>query len=383
MESAFSRTLIGAPPRRRVAASAAGSPAPTVPPPADGAAAIIRNSGVGADRLRLSVVVPCFQVGQLAVEAVESVLRQTMPDLEVIVVDDGSTDDTLARVLRIGDPRLTCISQRNRGLAGARNTGIRHARAPFIGFCDGDDVWHPRKAATHLAVMETEPSVGLTFSYSAYLNEAGLPTGQFLVTRCRQPTTRDLVARNHVGNGSTPIVRRDCFTRAGLFDETLRSCEDVEMWVRLSVRTPYALRLIPEALTGYRIREGSLTLTFDSFLAASRLSLDRFRQYVPGFTARAAHRTYAEHLRVASRKAFSNGQVALSRSLFLEAVRHSPALLAHDLRAFAMAVLHILALPLPESLQPIPYRLAMRLMKRLYAVRFQADDSTDTSWRSA
>ena len=65
------------------------------------------------------------------------------------------------------------------------------------------------------------------------------------MTRCRQPTTRDLIARNHIGNGSTAIVRRECFAMAGLFDESLASCEDAEMWTRLSVRTPYALRLVP------------------------------------------------------------------------------------------------------------------------------------------
>src|SRR5262245_45487096 len=96
--------------------------------------------------VRLSVVVPCYNVGALARAAIESVLAQTMPALEVIAVDDGSTDDTLRHILRVEDPRLTCVTQANRGLAGARNTGIRHARAPLIGFCDGDDVWFPAKA---------------------------------------------------------------------------------------------------------------------------------------------------------------------------------------------------------------------------------------------
>jgi glycosyltransferase involved in cell wall biosynthesis len=334
---------------------------------------VVRRSSVAASRLRLSVVVPCFSVGALAVEAVRSILRQTMADVEIIVVDDGSTDDTLMQVLRIDDRRLTCITQGNRGLAGARNTGIRHARAPLIGFCDGDDVWHPSKAAKHLAVMEQDPTIGLTFSYSAYLDESGAPTGQFLVTRCRAPTARDLVVRNHVGNGSTPIVRKECFERAGLFDETLRSCEDVEMWVRLAVLTPYALRLIPEPLTGYRVRQGSLTVSYDSFLAANRLAVQCFARYVPGFTPRIAERSHAEALRIASRKAFSNGQIALSRSLFLQALRHSPALVLLDGRAFVMAALHLTALPLPSRFQTAPYRLLRRLMRIAYAQLFRGD----------
>lgn len=346
----------------------AGARAPAAP-------LVVRRSTVAASRLRLSVVVPCFGVGSLAVEAVRSILRQTMTDIEVIVVDDGSTDDTLVHVLRIDDRRLTCVTQANRGLAGARNTGIRHARAPLIGFCDGDDLWHPHKAARHLAIMEKDPTVGLTFSYSAYLDESGAPTGQFLVTRCRAPTARDLVVRNHVGNGSTPIVRRECFERAGLFDETLRSCEDVEMWVRLSVLTPYTLRLIPEPLTGYRVRQGSLTVSYENFLVANRLAVQRFARYVPGFTPRVAERSHAEALRIASRKAFSSGQVALSRRLFVQALRHSPTLVLRDARAFTMALLHLAALPLPNRLQTAPYRLLRRLLRIAYAQLLDNDPS--------
>jgi glycosyltransferase involved in cell wall biosynthesis len=346
-------------------------------------AIVLRRSTVPAAGLRLSVVVPCYSLGALCVEAVRSVLHQTMSALEVIVVDDGSTDDTLQCVLAIDDPRLTCITQHNRGLAAARNTGVRHARAAFIGFCDGDDVWHPDKAARHLALMELDASIGLTFSYSAYLDESGAPTGQLLVTRCGQPTAYDLVVRNHVGNGSTPIVRRECFERAGLFDETLRSCEDVEMWVRLSVLTPFTLRLIPEPLTGYRVRPGSLTVSFDNFLAASRLAVQRFQQYLPGVTPRIAERSYAETLRIASRKALSNGQVTLSRSLFLQALHYAPDLVVRDARALGMGILHLLALVLPPRVQTVPYRLLRRLMKFAYARICPSSGFGQPPWRGA
>lgn len=348
---------------------------------AGGDPVVLRQSSSPAAGLRLSVVVPCYGVGALSVEAVESILRQSMRALEVIVVDDGSTDDTLQRVLALDDPRLTCITQPNRGLAGARNTGVRHARAPFIGFCDGDDIWHPDKAARHLAIMEQDGSIGLTFSYSAYIDEGGAPTGQLLVSRCSAPTAYDLVVRNHVGNGSTPVVRKECFDRAGLFDETLRSCEDVEMWVRLCVRTPLTLRLIPEPLTGYRVRQGSLSVSFDNFLAASRLAAQRFQQHVPGVTARIIARGYAETLRIASRKALSNGQVELSRSLFLQALRQAPDLMLRDARALGMGLLHLLALPLPSRWQTMPYRALRRMMRWSYA-RVYGDGSVMT-WEPA
>ena len=346
-----------------------GAPPPAVPPlPATPIRepGMVRAAAIPADSLRLSVVVPCYNVGALAAEAVRSLLQQSLVALEVIAVDDGSTDDTLAQLLALTDPRLTVVTQENRGLAATRNTGIVHARAPLIGFCDGDDVWFPDKAAKHVAVMDADPTIGLTFSHSAYLDESGVPTGQLLVSRCRRPTTGDLVARNHIGNGSTAIVRRECFAAAGLFDESLASCEDAEMWTRLSVRTALTLHLVPEPLTGYRVRASSQMHTFETYIAGSRTYLERYRSYVPGYGDREAARTYALHLRVLSRKAFSCGDIELSRAILGEALRHSPAIVVRDVRALAMTGLHALAWMLPRRAQTLPYRAGRVLLRGAY-----------------
>ena len=332
---------------------------------------VVRRATIPAERVRLSVVVPCYNVGQLGVDAIASLLAQTVADLEIVAVDDGSTDDTLRRLVAIDDPRLTCLTQANRGLAGARNTGVRHARAGLIGFCDGDDLWMPDKAFKHLALMESDPRVMLTFSYSAYLDESGTPTGQVLVTRCRQPTLTDLLRRNVIGNGSTPIVRRVAFERAGLFDETLESCEDIEMWVRIAVFAGGIFRLVPEPLTGYRVRAASLMHAFARCVASGQLYAQRVQSYLPGYGPRAARRTVAEHLRILSRKAFDAGQIGLSRRLFVAALQHHPTLLVRDLRAFAMGSLHLLALFLPARARTAPYRLGRRLTKAAYARRFR------------
>jgi glycosyltransferase involved in cell wall biosynthesis len=336
-----------------------------------------RQATIGRDRLRLSVVVPSYNTAPFIAQAIRSLLDQTIADLEVIVVDDGSSDESLDRIDAICDPRITCVQQRNRGLAGARNTGILLARAETIGFCDADDVWYPRKAERHLALMNTDPRLGLTFSFSEYLAENGTPTGQLLMTRCSQPTVRDLIRRNHIGNGSTPIVRKEVFRLAGAFDETLGSCEDFEMWVRSAACTPLTLGLLPEVLTGYRVRSGSMTTSYDNFLEGHRLALERFRAYVPGFSEHDAARSYGECLRIASRKAFASGQVAVSRDLFLRALRQAPSLPLRDGRAFGLLMLHLLALPLPVAMQPRVYSAALRLMRHVFAVALSG------GWRSA
>ena len=328
--------------------------------------AVRHRATIAAARLQLSVVVPSYNTAPFIAETIRSILDQTVRDLEVIVVDDGSADGSLATIDAIRDPRVTCVQQRNRGLAGARNTGILLARAETIGFCDADDVWYPRKAERHLALMAGAPDLGLTFSFSEYLAENGAPTGQLLLTRCRQPGVRDLIRRNHIGNGSTPVVRKDVFRLAGLFDETLGSCEDFEMWVRSAACTPLRLGLLPEVLTGYRVRLGSMTTSYDSFLEGHRLALERFRTYVPDFSERDAARSYAECLRIASRKAFANGQMAISRRLFLRALGFAPTLPLRDGRAFGLLALHLLALPLPASVQPRVYRTAQLLMRHAF-----------------
>lgn len=326
-----------------------------------------RRATIAAERLQLSVVVPSYNTAAFIAQTLRSILDQTMSDLEVIVVDDGSRDDSLAVLDAMRDARVTVVEQPNRGLAGARNTGILLARAEMIGFCDADDVWYPRKAERHLALMDTDPRLGLTFSFSEYLAENGMPTGQLLLTRCSRPAVRDLIRRNHIGNGSTPVVRKEVFRLAGLFDETLGSCEDFEMWVRSAACTPLLLGLLPEVLTGYRVRPGSMTTSYDNFLEGHRLALERVRTYVPNFSEREAARSYAECLRIASRKAFSNGQVAMSRTLFLRALRHAPLLPLRDGRAFGLLALHLMARVLPAPAQPRVYHAAQRVMRQAFA----------------
>ncbi len=339
---------------------------PLIDPHPPRALRVLRQATIPAAALRCSVIVPSFDTAPWVRATLASLFAQSMPDLEVIVVDDGSRDDSLSVLAAIDEPRLTVVAQGNRGLAGSRNTGVLLARAPVIGFCDADDVWFPTKAARHLALLDADAAVGLTFSHSAYLDAAGAPTGQFLISRYAAPSARDIIRRNHVGNGSTVIARRAVFAAAGLFDETLGSCEDFEMWVRAAACSGLAVRQVPAALTGYRVRPGSMSSTYDDFVRGYMRALERFRVYVPGFTAADAARSAAEGLRIASRKAFSNGQVDVSRALFGAALRQVPTLPLRDLRACGMLALHAGAAVLPPAGQARFYRVVRGAMRAAF-----------------
>lgn len=341
--------------------------AASLPPSRD---VVVRRAAAVRANVRLSVVVPSYNTAEYVCACVRSILRQTVPDLEVIVVDDGSTDDSVHLILAIDDPRLVCVTQPNQGLAAARNTGILLASGRYVGFCDSDDLWHPRKAERHLAAMDADPSIGLTFSFSEYLTDDGWPTGDLLVSSCVAPTAQDLVLRNHVGNGSTPVVRGECFVLAGLFDETLNACADLEMWFRIAALTPLRLLLVPEVLTGYRMRGGSMTTTYDYFLADARRAAERFASIAPALPPSVIRRGYAESLRIASRKAFAAGDIKMSRQLLGGALREYPYLPVQDWRALSMLLMHVIAAPLPERVALRCYAAGRVGLRQLYGKMF-------------
>jgi len=311
----------------------------------------------------LSVVIPAYNVEHFVGPAIESVLSQDFQDLEVIVVDDGSSDNTPQRVAEFDDARVRMISQPNGGLAAARNTGIRAARGRYIALLDGDDVWLPGYARRHVQALEEDPAIGISFSFLAYIDEQGRPTGQVLTTRLRRPSLQQLIRRNSIN--SHAVVRAECFRQSGPFDERLRSCEDHEMWVRILGRTSYRATLIPRVLTGYRVRQASLSMCFDQQLEGAHLAVEIFeREY--GISPQQRQRSLAEAYRIASRKALSNGQVHDAARLMRVALRLCPSLPLRDLRALSTSVLTLLSVILPLRLRQVPYRGVLGLMKVVY-----------------
>jgi glycosyltransferase involved in cell wall biosynthesis len=280
----------------------------------------------------ISIIIPAYNVQDYVAEAISSALSQTLQHVEVIVVDDGSTDETANIVRAFNDPRLKLVRQANGGLSAARNTGLRYASAKYIGFLDADDRWHPDKARQHLAVMEVDPTIGLTFSHSAYIDERGTETGRTLFSLVREPSLKQMILRNHVGNGSSPIVRYECFTDAGSFDEALRSCEDWEMWVRILRDTCFRARLIPGILTYYRINTRSLSMNFDGFVRYAELAAAKIRKDTPQVSSGTVNRGLAMIYRIAGTKAFGNSDKPRASTLLVRAIAISPRILVTDPR---------------------------------------------------
>ena len=210
----------------------------------------------------ISVVIPAHNVEPFIRKTLLSVLDQTYRKIEVIVVDDGSTDQTAAivRLIADNDPRVILIQTENRGVSVARNLAICRAKGAFIAPIDGDDIWHKEKLARQLATMQaSRPEIGVVYCWSVGIDEHDrviLPTWNN--STAVGNVLRDIVVSGIAGNGSTPLIRRECIEAVGGYDETLALCEDWKFYTALAGECEFAV--IPEYLTGYRFRDDSASM---------------------------------------------------------------------------------------------------------------------------
>jgi len=291
---------------------------------------------------RVSIIVPAYNTLATLPETIDSLTAQTFEDLEILVVDDGSPDAVAEWVAAHPDPRVRLVRQENRGLAGARNGGIAAARGDFLGFCDGDDLWEPTKLAKHVAFLEADPAVGLSYSGSLLIDADSRPLGLTMTPKTGNITPRDVLLRNPVGNGSTPVIRRAClddiaFRPAGAdrdqwFDESLRQSEDIECWIRIALTTGWKIDGMAEPLTRYRIIASGLSANLMRQYETWCRVADRVTEIAPAFAREVLPAARAYQFRYLARRAVSlgDGSAALrlmGRSLAssLHPLRHEPA----------------------------------------------------------
>ncbi|WP_323770017.1 glycosyltransferase family 2 protein [Antarctobacter sp.] len=290
-----------------------------------------------------SIVVPAFNATATLRPTLESLLDQSWRELEIVVVDDGSTDETadLAAGFAARDSRIRVVRQANRGLAGARNSGIAAARGEVVGFCDADDLWMPGKLSAHIAHLRAAPQVGLSYSGSALIDTEGRLTGHAQKPRLTGMTAAHVFKRNPVGNGSAPVFRRAALEalawrprfeteRDWVFDETFRQSEDIECWTRLALTTDWQLEGVPGLLTCYRINPGGLSANTTAQLASWERMVDKLRPMAPEFFARHETAARAYQLRYLARRAVSDSDGATARALIANALRLSRAPLREE-----------------------------------------------------
>jgi glycosyltransferase involved in cell wall biosynthesis len=217
---------------------------------------------VSDDRLLapVSVVIPAYNCAAWIAEALDSVLLQTVPPRQIIVVDDGSSDQT-PDVVRPYVGRVQYVHQENRGVSAARNRGIHAAREEFVAFLDADDVWHPRKLELQLRAFERRPELGILSCPTYRWPGGALPElAPEPALPVRPVRWEQVVVRNRL-NTSAVMVRREVLRRAGPFDRGLHGPEDRDLWLRVLEIAPGATLEIP--LSGYRITPAGISRDAD------------------------------------------------------------------------------------------------------------------------
>jgi glycosyltransferase involved in cell wall biosynthesis len=205
----------------------------------------------------VSVITATYNYGRFLAGALDSVLRQTFQDFEVVVVDDGSTDDTPAVVRRyLADPRVSYQRTDHVGQPAAKNAGIRLARAPLLAFLDADDLWLPGKLERQVALFRRRPRLGVAYTRRLLMDEDGYDLEYPQPPLFRGRVLAELVRGNFVCFSSC-MVRRRVLDRVGVFDEALPLAIDYDLWLRIARR--YAFDYVDAPLVRYRVGHASLS----------------------------------------------------------------------------------------------------------------------------
>jgi glycosyltransferase involved in cell wall biosynthesis len=303
---------------------------------------------------QVSVVMPAYNVAAFVGDAIRSALAQRDVDLEVLVVDDGSNDGTRQILTSFeGDPRVRTFYQDHGGPSVSRNTALAAARGRYVGFLDADDLWEPTKAAKHVAVMDANPALDVTYSWWRTIDERSRDTGRrTTVPAARVPggtTFAGLVIENFTGTASSVFCRRSAARAVGGFDPALRSNVDLDFLLRVAALRPGNIALVPEILTAYRMRAHQITASWRRMQENWQHVIAKAAAIAPAEVARVQRQALARQSRYYAYLAYEAGDLPAARRLLRAAWRQHTGTLARDRRAW-LTTAAVLASYLPESI---------------------------------
>ncbi len=272
---------------------------------------------------RVSAIIPTYNAPEFLMQAVESVLAQSYRDYELIVVDDGSGPETRAALEPCMD-RIRYIRQENAGPSAARNSGIRESAGELIAFLDHDDLWLPGKLVAQVEFMDAHPEYKLSYHIVEYFGGDGKldfprregPQGDVLAALFRRIFLITLAV----------MCRRECFEKAGYFDEKLRFAQDYELWLRMALH--YHFGYLDKVLGRYRFHEGNLSWENRTRHFLEKLE-SRERTYAdPAVAGRIPGKLYRREIASTTFKLaklyLAQGDVEASRRMIAKSIHHRP-----------------------------------------------------------
>ena len=266
----------------------------------------------------VSVVIPTYNRAEFITRSVKSALKQTIKNIEVIVVSDGSTDNTDKIISNINDERLRYIKLfENKGAPAARNIGLKNSKGQYICFLDSDDEILPSKLEKQLEVfnnLKEKKSIvycGFYYIYSK-TNEAI----KEIIPKEKGDIYYKIIENNCVGS-PTPLVHRECFEKSGMFDESLESCQDWDMWIRLSKY--YNFYFIPECLANVYIHGNQISTDIKKKIVGRKKLLQKYNEDISLDKS-----VFSWHLRRLGFYMCMDGQELNGRNILLKAIKVDP-----------------------------------------------------------
>ena len=222
---------------------------------------------------KISVIIPTYNRAHLICESIQSALLQTHNNIEVIVIDDASTDNTRQVIKKINDNRICYFRHdRNKGASCARNTGLKKVNGQYVAFLDDDDKWLPSKLEKQLDIFNNgSKSIGLVTCGFRYCYKDQF-VEKVLTNEVREYDK--LLVQNVIGSNSLPLVKKECFENAGFFDETLQSCQDWDLWIRIAKN--YSIDYIPDVLVERLVHGNQITGDINKKIQGREIILKKY-----------------------------------------------------------------------------------------------------------
>ena len=273
--------------------------------------------------VEVTIIIPAYNSMPYLKSTLASVFEQTYQDFEVIVVNDGSSDETEEYISSLTDSRLRLINQANQGVSVARNVGISNAQGRYVAFLDADDLWRQTKLEKQVSYLENSADVGLVYTWTAMADSNCKPTGRLSASNAEGNVWQELLTKtNLLGCGSTPLVRKSCFETVGLFDSELVPAEDWDMWLRIAAS--YSFGVIKEALVLYRANPNSLSKSYLSMWKSSCRVVEKAFQSAPEDLTGQKNKTYSSLYFYLSWLAIKSGDCEQAANFQKQAITYVP-----------------------------------------------------------
>jgi len=303
---------------------------------------------INTDEL-ISVIIPCYNAAHCISNTLDSALAQNYKNFEIIVVDDGSSDNTAEMIKsKIASTengqRIKLVQQKNAGVSVARNVGVANASGTYLAFLDADDLWHEEKLATHIRFMTDNPEVGISFARIRFMSSAGEILKRTSSLPLGEQNAAALFAENPTTTTSNLFVRRSVFEQLGGFDESMSFAEDQEFLIRVLHETVHKVSGIDTILVYYRASENGLSSNLAEMETGWLHMVERVRDYAPDFVAKQLSPAKALYYRYLARRSVRLSSSAKEGMAYLvKAIRSDWTLFVRDPKRSLPTLLAVLA----------------------------------------